>query len=360
METSTAQVGSFKTPAWLIFLAETLIPPFARDFISGDLREKHYPSFRSCAWRWAVTAYGTIRDQAKWSFSSLLPAAEALFLSLPLVLLERPAPLLPLAMLLLLLLPLLRLRDAYAYPADGSEAEMVKDLTCILILIAAIEAGLRLWAFRFALPGHSLPLTVAGAVAMAFFRMVYRREDPPDPVWRDLREMHIATWHMNLLLAAASVPLSLSNIQAIPGTHLRDKLLAIVPSAMMAIAWTQKKKHWTGVTNRKPQTLFSDPGLNDLKHQRAILPVWDRGSESRTDLVPEVLYFVTLGFPLEQAAWWWASGSASAATVDWPVAILNFGALLALAVMWIVVKGVNRRFADRLDAAIAAQEAEPA
>src|SRR5439155_492084 len=154
-------------PAYLVVLAEKLTPRFEREGIRHKLERLDCNSGRDYAWAAGEAVAGVIRGQMEASFNIWLLIGEASFFYISICFPLAGAPLLQLAALMALVLPLLRLRDAYAYPAEGSFREMLLDAAWTGACVIAFQEAARFMAPRLALPILNVYFAVAGAVMAA-------------------------------------------------------------------------------------------------------------------------------------------------------------------------------------------------
>src|SRR5437879_3778479 len=157
------------------------------------------------------------------------------------------APILPFAVLLMFLFALFRLRDAYAYPAEGSTPEMFVDSAAAVGLVIALETLFTFEAPRLALSPLKVICAVIATVWISHMRMFFRRQHSGDLQLRELKEKIIAVWHINVLWFLAFAPLQITSSIAVPGPHSRDRLLAGLPALCMVAALRLKKEHFESI-----------------------------------------------------------------------------------------------------------------
>ena len=352
METTTYEVVSEKGPVipkWIFYLAKWIIPSFDRDIVLGDVRSLKCKSQREYFWGAATIVGGVIKARMMASFGFPLLFGEAAFLFLPAVLLRDGTSLIPFAALYTLLIILFRLRDAYLYPAQGSVPEMLGDTMFALLMVGTAEGAFMYFTPRLALPFSKLILAAAAVVMVSQWRKVSRREDSPDPNLKKLHERLIAAWHMNILFMAACIPVTLSNIEAVPGGRIRDRLLGFLPIFCMGLAQRLRKEHYISIWQEPPVSITNTtPELDVLSYHRAVLWFKDRKSAFPVDLISEFAYFAVLLSPHAEAAWQWASNDPRAAQVDWLQLAVNLGAVMVLALMWTEIKNRNRKLANAI------------
>jgi hypothetical protein len=351
--THQGQIIDHPIPERMVHLAGAIMPSFHRNDLEDLLRIQVFPSRLRAARFCAETVVGLIAAAIKAAFSGTLILGEVCFLLFPIVVRDPHVPLLPAAIVVALTLALFRFRDAYSYPAAGSPAEIVKDAGLSLLLLASLEL-----VFASMLPSFTLSFGIAiqaaaGAILAAQSRAIYHREDPPGEIRRHFLKRKIATVHMNLLLFAASAPLSATNAIAVPGGPLRDFLMGSVTPLMMGLAWRLKKEHWTYVVDRQPLRLFGDLELREMERQLALLPVPEGVGRFGAHFYAEVGFFVGLAAMPLLAVWRWLSSSPLAARTDWLQVGINFVAIALLSALWVQIKKLNYKLAADLRKSIA-------
>ncbi len=334
-------------PPWMIFVAEKLTPHYHRDVIIGDLWPLRDEGRRKWTCRMSREIAGIIRSQMRDAFSFWLLFGEAAFVCLPIFILQPQSPVFPSIVMLALLLSMLRLRDAYAYPAQGTISEMVLDAGYALGVVISFEAGFQFVKPELALPASTVLIAGIGAVGVSTWRMVFRQEDPPDPVRRRFKEQRIAIWHLNVLFAVAALLILFTSVGSVPGSDVRSAVLVFLPMALMTVALRQGKADWKGVNYEPPIRLFRDPQLDGWQHQRSILPVPEAAGLPRAFI--EILFFVVIAFPCFQAVWQEVTNQPSAASIDWLQVEVNSVAVLILAALWTPIRKWNRQLADAMD-----------
>lgn len=361
METITTKAVSeagVAVPEWMIVLAERVTPHYQRDDVRSTLESVECRSRRDCMWVSAAAVATVIKAQVRDTFDSRMLMGEVLSLYVAVCFPDVNAPFLPFAILLTFLLALFRVRDAYAYPAEGSTAEMFVDVAFAAGFVIALETFLTFQAPRLALSSLKVIFAVIATVAISHMRMFLRRQDSGDPRLRKLKESSIAVWHMNVLWLLTVVPLQITSGIAVPGSHLRDQLISRLPSLLMLAAIRLKKQNFESIWRKPVLSPVGIPHVAELSHMLGILWFRDKVSKFRSDLCAEVLYFSVLAFPLAEAAWRWSSGDPSAADVDWLQVGVNATAVILLAVIWIYIKKLNERLAGAIRQEIVRRQEE--
>jgi hypothetical protein len=265
------------------------------------------------------------------------------------------APILQLELVLITVLLVSRLRDAYSYPAEGSLAEMFTDAGFNAAAVILLQIALLLTAPGLALPALRFFQAITGVFLVAQWRMLYHREDPPDPIRQHFLKRKIATFHIHLLFMGTAAPLILTSIKAAPGSDLRDIVLGTFPMAV-GLAWRLKKNRWVYLKEIRIQELLKaniqDDEIAELERQLALLPVPDEDLGTRWDLLFEVLSFVYLAYIPLTAFWGQLSHALSTAMVDWWQLEINAVAAVALLVIWLQIKKCNGQLAVELKQAI--------
>jgi hypothetical protein len=344
---------------WIIRLAGAACPAFFSAELTQYLREIGFTNEFQCA-KFAVESIaGAILETIRTACGRWLVIGEALFFVLPMLIQEPGIPVVPIAVILGILLGALRLRDAYSYPSGGWPAEMVKDAIMSALLIIGCGVIFSLFAPGLALMSPMRYVrAVTGGFLAAQWRVLYHREDPPDPIRRELTKRKMAMWHMNAIMLAVAWPLTVTGIMAVPVPGLlRDIILGLTPG-MPLLAWRLKKIHWTYLVDHTPLSIEKDMVLQELQRQRDMLPVWDGGNAFRRDLYVEAPFFLMLAYLPMEAAWWWATNNPLAAGVAWGHVAVNFSATVGLALLWIQIKKWNVRLAADFDIAIELRKAE--
>jgi len=210
---------------------------------------------------------------------------------------------------------------------------------------------------RLALPMLNVYFAAAGALMVATWRMMFHRQDPADPRHRKLKGQCLAIWQVNVLWFAATLPLLLSSMDAVPGSGRRDSVLGALSVYVMAAATRLRKAHYTSIWER-PLLGLKDPDLKELTYARAKLWFCDRVSSFRADLIAEVGYFGVMSYLLFVAAWRWVSNDPSAATVDWLQVAVNLVALVLLILLWVRIKKMNEQLARDIEQEIRLRQFE--
>ncbi len=344
-------------PAYLVVLAGKLTPRFEREGIRHKLERLDCNSGRDYAWAAGEAVAGVIRDQMEASFNIWLLIGEASFFYISICFPLAGAPLLQLAALMVLVLPLLRLRDAYAYPAEGSFREMLLDAAWTGACVIAFQEAARFMAPRLALPILNVYFAVAGAVMAAAWRMISRRQGPADPRHRELKERRIVVWHANVLFFVAGLTVLLSSQDAVPGSPNRDRLLGALPVWLMLASTVLRKAYYRSIWER-PLLSIVDPDLKELSWDRATLWFRDKVSIFRADLITEVGYFGVLSYLVFVAAWRWVSDDPLSVMTDWLQVGVNLVAIMLLGLLWVRIKKMNEQLAKAIEEEIRLRELE--
>jgi energy-converting hydrogenase Eha subunit E len=140
-----------------------------------------------------------------------------------------------------LVLSLLRLRDAYAHPALGTLLELALDAGVGVAAVVGVEMIFLFYVPGLALPPQKVFFAVTGVLMAAQWRKIIRRQQAPDLENKKLNQRLIAAWHGNVLFVLAAGPLVMTNVVAVPGSHLRDRILGAVPLLMLVATRLRKR-----------------------------------------------------------------------------------------------------------------------
>ena len=344
-------------PRWMLYLARWIAPRHDWNIILGDLLALQCHSIREFAWCAGEVIKGVIQARMGACFNIWLVAAEALSMYVALALPDGHTPLVPLAVLLTFLLILWRFRDAYSYPHGDSTPQMFLDFVMGAALVVGLELFLNFYMPRLALSLPKTAIAVAAVLWESCMRMLARREDHPDPKFQNIKQKVGAIWQMTILWAVACNALQVSNVIAVPGSHLRDRTLTRLMGLSMIAMIRLKKANFVSVWKHVLPS-FLNPGLPEL--QKALDTLWfrDKLSRFRSDLLAEASYFIMLGFPIAQATWQWASPHSAPAQTNWFQLAINLGGWFGMMVWWIHIKGLHEKLAVEIRKEIDRRKAE--
>src|SRR5262249_38897902 len=159
---------------------------------------------RAYVWGSVKAVMDAIIKGIRQGSSTPIIIGEICLILLAMVLRDRLTGLLPAATFLLIVFSMFRLRDAYSYPAIGSAGEVGQDAILVLGVANAFEVVFFWFVPTLVLTAMGAFRASVGIMLAAQWRLICHREDPPSEVRRNFLQRKIASFHMNLLVFAAS------------------------------------------------------------------------------------------------------------------------------------------------------------
>jgi hypothetical protein len=347
MEATTNKETYLSIPGWMLYLGEKIAPQFDRDILLGDLRSLECNTRTEYAWITGKLIGGVIKARMVESFNIWLVVGELFCLYIGLCIADVKAPLLPFAVFAVLLQPFLRIRDAYAYPADGSADEILTDGVLAAAWLMMIQITLSFFAPTLALPMKRFLLGLAAIAGVSEWRGIFRRETPRDPELQELQDRITAIWHIYAFWLLGTFPILAGMITAVPGGNLRDFLIGFGSPISMLVAARLRKRNFVSIWEWEPLSI-RDPEVDELTHARAVLFFRDTARRFPLDLLAEANCFVVMSIPMWQAIAMWLSRNPAAANLDWLQLAFNLVGMLVAIVLWIQIKKMSRTLADRI------------
>jgi hypothetical protein len=255
----------------------------------------------------------------------------------------------------------LRLRDLWIYPADGTPAEAATDVLIMAGAIALFELYCSLLTPSLVVLtptdlAHGLAVSMVG---IATWRILLHRRKGANA--EDLRVFRVfnAALRINAMLFLAAWMIAGSNLQAVPGGHLRDFALTVINAVSLPILYklqtpTDRSPFWDKVAGL---SIFTNLIVLELESKIEALPQPPSRQSRKTWLAFcfQGIFVISMTCTLGIGAWRWAFGDPS--TVNWTRLGSNFVALIVLVPLWSLITQFNAATADIMREELAAQKA---
>jgi hypothetical protein len=329
---------------WIESLGKWLLPE-SEVIRLNDLLDKGMPP-REFAWETAVTISRSTQSVIGRGFRLERTVLEAAVMSVPFW----SAPLLPAIAAVIPVVAVLRVREAMIFPGDGSPGEMTAD--ALVAASTLLISQLVFWSAAPSLVLGTVDLargTAIGLLSVSLLRVVFHLNTPKhNPDRERATTTHRKTLRIMVMWLVACLILLLTNLAAVPATRPeRDSVLIVALFVVFSTAYRYQSPAIGGVfDNTAPTSLFSAQEA-EMKKMKEML--WT-GSDIFLMQLYEGVFFLLMMFPMGTAIWRWLHGVA--ANIAWPLIWTNALSTGILFFLWVKVKKLNKKAAEKIDEVI--------
>jgi len=244
----------------------------------------------------------------------------------------------------------LRMRDQWIHPAKGTAAEAATDALVTAAGVVMSQAYFLVKSPSFAIAdgmqlahGAGIGMMVVTAVRMAFHLLTPKN----DPHQLDEFRIFRAALRINVMVVVAVALVAVSNVQAVPGGHMRDFMMCTIPVISCGIMLRLGRSYdgsliWEAAGKF---SIFTDPVREEADRAAGSLPepAPELSSSDRFTICAQAVFVISLLMPIGIAAWRWWSGEAS--SVDWWQLWANLIVLIVLLPVWRIITYINAAIA---------------